>query len=236
MADPTSPSSAASSAPLFARKGSAFSSKGTALTTVADAVEDDQDPYTTANASQSSLASSGAGDSSAPRRSLSLRSHKSQSSGSLHVQKGRSPSLALPPTFSPPSPKSKKSHRLSRSISAGVSTFHHSPQRSRDASYNKPLPERGAAPAYISQPVQKAPYHMFSASRRPSEAPAHFGHGLPFAGGPGAPPLPSNMQASWSPLATYNHIFDTCNKRMATIDYIRKVYAPAYVVALFVAD
>jgi len=234
MADPLSPQSPGTAA--FGRKSSLFSKKiRNAPSTVAATVTEEEEqlekvPFAATNGSATSLASSP----DSPRRSLSIRSHKSQNSGSIHVHKARSPSLSNPSAFEHPiSPQARR--RFSRTVSASVtqtSIASRSPQKPHEELRSGHSPGKSSALTHsTSQPTSRS-YHMLAhlPSRRPSEAPSSFSYGSlsgssAFAAGFGAVPNQmSHVQPGSTALATYNHISETCVKRMATLDYIRKVY------------
>lgn len=189
-----------------------------------------EEPNADTNASAASLTSSP--DPQQPLRSASLRSHQSQSGASLHVHRVRSPSVVLAPTFSPSSPE--RNHRVSRSVSAGTALLpSRSPQKSNTEIRTRQSPGKSQAHTFSSgQTTPKPSSNMLSSSRRPSEAPSNFSnhgnHGyasFSTAGNSyGIAPPPMPVQSGFSSVATYNHITETCAKRMATLDYIRKVF------------
>lgn len=226
MAEPPSPGPT-----VFTRTTSLFSKKGRQPLTVAATVA--EEPNADTNASAASLNSSP--DPQQPLRSTSLRSHQSQSGASLHVHKARSPSVVLAPTFSPPSPD--RNHLVSRSVSAGTALVSsRSPQKLSTETRTRQSPGKSQAHTILSgQTTSNSSSNMLSSSRRPSEAPSNFSnHGNHGYGslssfsaqsniyGMAPPPMP--VQSGFSSVATYNHITETCAKRMATLDYIRKVF------------
>lgn len=187
------------------------------------------------NGSTASSTSSPVDSACSPRRSSSVASH--QQFGSLPVRKTRSGSIVLP---SIPQNQSspQKQHRLSRSISASVEpvAFDTHNRKELDEKDNfkplqrrptEPLPGPPPTPSLHSARTGQRPtgLRMISTSfradmnRRQSEA-----QGLGMTSYPSAtlPPVPNT--GGHSPVATYNHIQETANKRMATLDYLRKVY------------
>ena len=218
--------SSASGSSLFSpKRPSLFSKKSrVALSTVASTVveEDEQSAGTTPN-NGSSTSLSTADNASNPRRSLSLHSHKSQSSGPVSVQKTRQHSLTHTPALPTLSPK--RTHRLSRSVSATpiiairpaadeYRPSHTSPSRSKEQAFHS-----------TADQLHKTGLHMLASSRRPSE---QVGSGISSHGAQvlGMAPVNGQTNSGYSPAATYNHMVETANKRMATLDYLRKVYVP----------
>ncbi|KAF4553316.1 Hypothetical protein D9617_7g030430 [Elsinoe fawcettii] len=204
---PPSPSAYSADRPLTARKRPR---QAPPLPPVADTVA--EDPYTITTHRNASAASSSPVDSAySPRRS-------SQGQFStLPVRKARSGSVALP---SIPQASPKKQHRLSRSISAGIPATETTPPEERQVRLQKRSTDLQSAAAQARQ--QKPALRMLSTSfgkasdlRRPSEPP----HGLGMTSH-----AASGGQTGYSPVATYNHIHETAAKRMATLDYLRKVH------------
>ncbi|THX35163.1 hypothetical protein D6D10_07378 [Aureobasidium pullulans] len=222
MPDP----SPAPSASIFGRKPSLFSSKkssrkeSTSITPISPPVSDELSPTARRDSSVISLPSSIAeGD---IRRSASLRSHESQSS--IHHHKARGSSIAVP------SRSPIRLHRQSRSISANAThtikpPFNTtlSPQKSSD-SFSRDRQHS------LAEPVPKTPFSMLATP---------FSHGLKRSetdrpsltsyatNGSSLNLVPSNTtqapQTSFVPAALLNHIHDTCRKRIATLEYLRKV-------------
>ncbi|KAH0268472.1 hypothetical protein KCU91_g9381, partial [Aureobasidium melanogenum] len=221
--------SPAPSASIFGRKPSIFSTKkssrkeSTSVTPISPLANEDLSPTARRDSSVISLPSSGAeGD---IRRSASLRSHESLSS--IHHHKSRGSSIAVP------SRSPIRLHRQSRSISANAThtvkpPFNTtlSPQKSSD-SFSRDRQHS------LAEPVPKTPFSMLAIP---------FGHGLkrsetdrPSLGsyatnGSSLNLIPSNTiqvpQTSLVPIpaALLTHIHATCRKRIATLEYLRKVH------------
>lgn len=165
-----------------------------------------------------------------PTRSTSFAS---QQFTALPVPKQRSGSVVAP--ASPPERTSpRKHHRLSRSISETISpaTFDHGGQSPEQPAHRARSLHKRPSDSFTSP--RKSSIRMISAAsfgggvtRRTSEAVSQHSHGSSM----NTPSLPSVPQASvatapsggHSPVALYNHIHDTTNKRMATLEYLRKV-------------
>ncbi|KAK6000465.1 hypothetical protein QM012_003711 [Aureobasidium pullulans] len=221
--------SPAPSASIFGRKPSIFSTKkssrkeSTVVTPISPLASEELSPTARRDSSVISLPSSGAeGD---IRRSASLRSHDSLSS--IHHHKSRGSSIAVP------SRSPIRLHRQSRSISANAThtvkpPFNTtlSPQKSSD-SFSR---DRQYS---LAEPVPKTPFSMLATP---------FSHGLKrsetdrpslssFAtNGSSLNLIPSNTtqlpQTSLVPVpaALLTHIHATCRKRIATLEYLRKVH------------
>ncbi|PNS19556.1 hypothetical protein CAC42_7400 [Sphaceloma murrayae] len=214
---PPSPSAYSADRPLTSRKRTR--PQAPALPPVADTVA--EDPYTNPPRNVSVTSISSPVDSAySPRRSSSVQG---QQFGAPPVPKARSGSVALP-SIPQTQPSPKKQHRLSRSISAGVAPA--TDTTPSDDSKVRPLQRRPtdlqppSGPSTAVRPPKPA-LRMLSTSfgkasdlRRPTEAP----HGLGMASERAA------AQTGFSPVATYNYIQETANKRMATLDYVRKVH------------
>ncbi|KAF2150608.1 hypothetical protein K461DRAFT_323015 [Myriangium duriaei CBS 260.36] len=185
------------------------------------------------NASAASSISSPVDSAYSPTRSTSFAS---QPFTALPIQKQRSGSVIL--SASPHDQISpRKQHRLSRSISASISPPPQtSPQRSpEDTARSRSLQKR---PSESSASSQRRPtLRMISTSfakgdsRRASEAVSQHSYGHSHGLGMGTPTaaamasgVGSFPQPGHSPVAIYNHIHDTTNKRMATLEYLRKVH------------
>lgn len=223
MPDP----SPAPSGSIFGRKPSLFSSKKPSrkesITPISPPVSDELSPHDRRDSSVISLPSSVTdGD---IRRSASLRSHESQSS--IHHHKARGSSIALP------SRSPIRLHRQSRSISANATTTKSSNTLSPQKSTESISRDREHS---IAEPVPKTPFSMLVTP---------FGHGLKRSE-TDRPALPSSYAnngsslnlvptnttlapqvAGFMPAAVLNHIHETCRKRIATLEYLRKVYALA---------
>ncbi|KAG9876971.1 hypothetical protein KCU98_g21945, partial [Aureobasidium melanogenum] len=221
--------SPAPSASIFGRKPSIFSTKkssrkeSTSITPISPLASEDLSPTARRDSSVISLPSSGAeGD---IRRSASLRSHESLSS--IHHHKSRGSSIAVP------SRSPIRLHRQSRSISANAThtvkpPFNTtlSPQKSSD-SFSRDRQHS------LAEPVPKTPFSMLATP---------FSHGLKRSetdrpslssyatNGSSLNLIPSNTaqvpQTSLVPIpaALLTHIHATCRKRIATLEYLRKVH------------
>ncbi|KAG9652135.1 hypothetical protein KCU95_g13042, partial [Aureobasidium melanogenum] len=221
--------SPAPSASIFGRKPSIFSTKkssrkeSTSITPISPLATEDLSPTARRDSSVISLPSSGAeGD---IRRSASLRSHESLSS--IHHHKSRGSSIAVP------SRSPIRLHRQSRSISANAThtvkpPFNTtlSPQKSSD-SFSRDRQHS------LAEPVPKTPFSMLATP---------FSHGLKRSetdrpslssyatNGSSLNLIPSNTtqvpQTSLVPIpaALLTHIHATCRKRIATLEYLRKVH------------
>ena len=222
--------SPAPSASIFGRKPSIFSTKkqssrkeSSSITPISPLANDDLSPTARRDSSVASLPSSVAeGD---IRRSVSLRSHDSLSS--IHHHKSRGSSIAIP------SRSPIRLHRQSRSISANATQTAKppfnttlSPQKSsdsfsRDRTYS------------VADPVPKTPFSMLATP---------FSHGLKRSetdrpslssyatNNSSLNLIPSNTTqipqtgVVHVPAALLTHIHATCRKRIATLEYLRKVY------------
>ncbi|KAI4737323.1 hypothetical protein E4T50_12181 [Aureobasidium sp. EXF-12298] len=221
--------SPAPSASIFGRKPSIFSTKKqpsrketTSITPISPLATEELSPTARRDSSATSLPSSVAeGD---IRRSISLRSHESLSS--IHHHKARGSSIAIP------SRSPIRLHRQSRSISAnathtGKPPFNTtlSPQKSSD-SFSR---DRQYS---VAEPVPKTPFSMLATP---------FSHGLKRAetdrpslssyatNNSSLNLIPSNTPIPQAnlihvPAALLNHIHATCRKRIATLEYLRKVH------------
>ncbi|KAG9525182.1 hypothetical protein KCV07_g1514, partial [Aureobasidium melanogenum] len=221
--------SPAPSASIFGRKPSIFSTKkssrkeSTSITPISPLASEDLSPTARRDSSVISLPSSGPEPD--IRRSASLRSHESLSS--IHHHKSRGSSIAVP------SRSPIRLHRQSRSISANAThtvkpPFNTtlSPQKSSD-SFSRDRQHS------LAEPVPKTPFSMLAAP---------FGHGLKRSetdrpslssyatNGSSLNLIPSNTtqvpQTSLVPIpaALLTHIHATCRKRIATLEYLRKVH------------
>ncbi|KAG9676414.1 hypothetical protein KCU99_g2678, partial [Aureobasidium melanogenum] len=217
--------SPAPSASIFGRKPSIFSTKkssrkeSTSITPISPLASEDLSPTARRDSSVISLPEPDI------RRSASLRSHESLSS--IHHHKSRGSSIAVP------SRSPIRLHRQSRSISANAThtvkpPFNTtlSPQKSSD-SFSRDRQHS------LAEPVPKTPFSMLAAP---------FGHGLKRSetdrpslssyatNGSSLNLIPSNTtqvpQTSLVPIpaALLTHIHATCRKRIATLEYLRKVH------------
>jgi hypothetical protein len=227
--------SPAPSASIFGRKPSIFSTKkssrkeSSSTNPISPLATEDPSPTARRDSSVTSIPSSIAeGD---IRRSASVRSHESLSS--IHHHKARGSSIAIP------SRSPIRIHRQSRSISANAAhtakpLFNTtlSPQKSSD-SFSRDR-------QYSSvDPVPKTPFSMLATP---------FSHGLKRAdtdrpslnsyatNGSSLNLIPSNTpqippaNLVHVPAALLNHIHTTCRKRIATLEYLRKVYVHGHLV------
>ena len=164
------------------------------------------------------------------RRSVSTNSRDSRSS--LSLRKSRAPSVAgLQPPRSPP-----RAHKFSRSISANAAGHGQrfgsfssaiSPQKSHDdttAQTSSPGRRRGSAQLGASDQPPKTPFHMLATP---------FGHGvrrqdtgLTYTSKPSISGESGGIApvGALNPTYIYTSICDTSNKRVATLEYLRKVY------------
>ncbi|KAI5240860.1 hypothetical protein E4T42_08244 [Aureobasidium subglaciale] len=224
MAPDPSPTPSAS---IFGRKASLFSSKkssrkeSTSITPLSPPISEEASPKARRDSSLVSLPSSVAeGD---IRRSASLRSHDSQSS--LHHHKARGSSIAIP------SRSPIRLHRQSRSISANAThtikppfNTSLSPQKSTDSLSR----DRQHS---IAEPVPKTPFSMLATpfahglKRSETDRPSLSSHATNTSS---LNLVPSNTtqhpQTNFVPAALLTHIHETCRKRIATLEYLRKVH------------
>ena len=137
------------------------------------------------------------------------------------IRKHRSGSISLSTT--PQDQGSPRKHRLSRSISASEApTEQESPQESpehtsRSRSFHKASASSSRRPnlRMISTSISR------SESRRGADHTNGLGFAsqTPTSGGPPTGGLPN----AYSPAITYQYIHETTHKRMATLEYLRKV-------------
>lgn len=181
----------------------------------------------------SSILSLGASSVQGLRRSVSLRSHRSHSSASPYGHRSRQSSQlsALP---SPPDEGAHHTpHRARKKLS--ISAFPHKQAKSAENltllsptfSDAPPIPSlsRHDLTSKNSFPMlSRAPTSL---SRHPSDRPSVSSQGM--SGSNGAPLAPAPTLQSMgpggqNPSAVYQSILETTQKRMATIDYLKKVH------------
>ncbi|GAB7348041.1 hypothetical protein MBLNU459_g6078t1 [Dothideomycetes sp. NU459] len=229
MPDP-SPSPSGS---IFGRKPSLFASKKqrkNSATPISPPVPEEPSPRDHRAPSVASLASSVAEET--LQRSTSIRSHESQSSGQLH--KGRAPSVT---TFTSHSPV-RSQHRPTRSVSGnntaqsklhlGASTI--SPQKSTE-SFSQGSPSSRGRQQPFGPPdasLPRTPHAMLGApfghglNRKDSERPSLVSQNTNTSVAPSHAPTQSG--GLLTPAAVLTHIHELSHKRIATLEYLRKLH------------
>ncbi|KAK4993062.1 hypothetical protein LTR66_006109 [Elasticomyces elasticus] len=195
-----------------------------------------------------SLSSSVADLGSSVRRSVSLRSHKSRSSGSFQNHKARSPSSAtlvyssLSASTSVSPEKGQRSHSSGSKVWPTLSSHPlSSPPRINppDNVASPGAPEhRPLRPPLTAAEAPKTPYSMLVApfghnpkrqapDRLPPISQSTFREASVFGGsnaGASLQPSPSLPVGAHTPAAVHRHIRDTAHKRIATLDYLRRLH------------
>lgn len=224
---------------VFGRRPSLFSGKkrkegnSSAATPISPLVSEEQPSTSPLDRRGSSVVSLSSSANDNLHRSSSLRSHESQASLSRH--KSRAPSIANIASRSP-----IRLHRVSRSISAnavsqkfGSFSSAISPQQSHESVSELSPQDRPRDHNTTSTSLDPASKTSFSMLVAP------FGHGVKrqdtdrttFSSKPsissesGSAVLTSGSAGALNPVVIFHSISETVNKRMATLDYLRKVYA-----------
>lgn len=165
-------------------------------------------------------------------RSHSSASRDSRDSASLNRHKSRAPSVANVNSRSP-----VRRHRVSRSISAnavnagrkfGSFSSAISPQKSHESIVQTNLsPAEGEIPLSAFEAPPKTPFSMLVNPRghgikRQDTATTFASHSRPSISGENGfgPPVAHSL----NPVAIYNSISEVTNKRIATLEYLRKAH------------